>query len=312
MCKFDNEEDEWTFWEKLEILTKVPQFKSFENVNPASWKLEGGSNGDIFMAVTDNSVSARIDIDTLAVTEMLRPVDLYIGQSAHWLLEPGTRNSINWRYRMSYGGLGDIYVDVLRWRPGDGYNDAEVIATFLPDKLSVVHSFSITENFAIFFFTPLVMEVLIFLQLSLYYFYIQVDLWTNWANNFHLFELLNWDESSNTTFYIVNLKTGEVRSASSEPFFSVHQINSYEEDGNIILDLCQVNYNNMADYQRMKNFLHPPLEFQGNSVVSSDANLTFIVLKPSHRMALQLGSPSTWKNWRLQGHSLGMALTSRP
>ena len=158
LCKFEKEEEEWTFWEKLEILKKVPQFQSFENVNPASYKLAGGDHEDIFMAVTDNTVSARIDIDTLAVVEMLRPVDLHIGQSAHWLQEPGTTNSINWRYRMTYGGLGDIFVDVLRWRPGDGYNDAEVITSFLPDKLSVVHSFSIIENFVIFFFTPLTMQ----------------------------------------------------------------------------------------------------------------------------------------------------------
>ena len=159
LCKFDDEEEEWTFWEKLEILTKVPQFRSFENVNPASWKLDGGDHEDIFMAVTDNSVSARIDIDSLEVIEMLRPHNPEIGQSAHWMTEPGTKNSINWRYRMTYGGLGDVYVDVLRWKPGDGYNDAEIIASFLPDKISVVHSFSITDNFVVFYFTPLVMEV---------------------------------------------------------------------------------------------------------------------------------------------------------
>merc|ERR1712179_279007 len=257
LCKFDKEEEEWTFWEKLEILKKIPQFKSFENVNPATYKLDGGPNSDIFMAVTDNSVSARIDIDTLAVTEMLRPTDLHIGQSAHWLLEPGTSNSINWRYRMTYGGFGDIYVDVLRWRPGDGYNDAEIITSFLPDKISVVHSFSITENFVIFFFTPLVM---------------QVDIWSNWVNNFHLFELLSWDENSCSTFYIVNLKTGDIKTVEADPFFSVHQINSYEDNGNIILDLCLVNHDNMADYQRMTNFKNP--EFKGISAALPPARFT--------------------------------------
>ena len=102
-----------------------------------------------------------------------------------------------------------------------------------------------------------------------------MDLWTNWSNNFHLFEVLNWDESSSTTFYIINLKTGEVRSAHSDPFFSVHQINSYEEADNIILDLCTVSHSNMADYQRMKNFLHPPSELQGNSVVDNFNNNNF-------------------------------------
>ena len=67
---------------------------------------------------------------------------------------------------------------------------------------------------------------------------------------------------------IVNLKTGEVQATQSDPFFSVHQINSYEDDGNITLDLCQVSHNNMAEYQRMKNFMNPPAEFKGESVVS--------------------------------------------
>ena len=106
----------------------------------------------------------------------------------------------------------------------------------------------------------------------------QIDLWTNWKNNFHLFELLNWDEESRTTFYIVNLKTGEVQSAYTDPFFSVHQINSYEEEGNIILDLCQVSHNNMADYQRMKNFRNPPEEPQGLSVVSILINICYKAL----------------------------------
>ena len=55
---------------------KVPEFRSFENVNPASWKLDGGPNEDIFLAVTDNTVSARIDIDTLAVLEMLKTIEI--------------------------------------------------------------------------------------------------------------------------------------------------------------------------------------------------------------------------------------------
>ena len=70
-----------------------------------------------------------------------------------------------------------------------GYNDAEVVASFLPDKVSVLHSFSITENFVIFFFTPLIMKVSKtqkekYIQLQEWF---QVDLWTNWSNNFHLF-----------------------------------------------------------------------------------------------------------------------------
>ena len=96
--------------------------------------------------------------------------------------------------------------------------------------------------------------------------FIQVDLWSNWINNFHLFELLSWDESTCTTFYIVNLNTGEVQVAEADPFFSVHQINSYEEEENIILDLCLVNHDNMADYQRMTNFLNT--EVKGISVVT--------------------------------------------
>jgi len=64
-----------------------------------------------------------------------------------------------------------------------------------------------------------------------------------------------------------------VKTAQSDPFFSVHQINSYEEDGNIVIDLCQINQYGMADYLRTKNLKNP--EVKGLSV--SLPNLRFTI-----------------------------------
>ncbi len=53
---------------------------------------------------------------------------------------------------------GEPFVEVQRYRPGDTYQSPQVVATFQPHRLSNIHSFSITENYAIFFFYPVIID----------------------------------------------------------------------------------------------------------------------------------------------------------
>ena len=71
---------------------------------------------------------------------------------AHWLREPGTDNSINFNFKK--GLTGKPWVEVLRYRPGDTFQTPEVVGFFYPTKFSYMHSFSITENYAVFLFYP--------------------------------------------------------------------------------------------------------------------------------------------------------------
>ena len=64
-----------------------------------------------------------------------------------------------------------------------------------------------------------------------------------------------WDENTPTDIYVVNLKTGVVEiSTETRPFFSAHHVNAFEtEDDEIVVDLCQTPFKNMAGYMLFEN-----------------------------------------------------------
>ena len=47
---------------------------------------------------------------------------------------------------------------MLRYRPEDTYQTPEVVATFKPTKFSYIHSFSLTQQFAVFLFYPVIID----------------------------------------------------------------------------------------------------------------------------------------------------------
>ena len=100
----------WSFWEKVDIMAKFTHHAAFENTNVAVWRL-AASPQPIYLAVTDNTVAAEVDIDTLRVTRVHRP-HLKLGQAAHFLAEPGAEaNSINFRFRFDWAHLGRLYIE---------------------------------------------------------------------------------------------------------------------------------------------------------------------------------------------------------
>ena len=58
--KFSSEAEEWTWWEKLQILAKIATNTEFDNNNPALWRI-GPQHRDkgIYLAVTDADVATR-------------------------------------------------------------------------------------------------------------------------------------------------------------------------------------------------------------------------------------------------------------
>ena len=99
------------------------------------------------------------------------------------------------------------------------------MTVFYPRKNSLIHSFSITENYAIFIFAPVVLESPLCLIL----------------HNFHSTECLTVLENELSDIFIVNLKTGKVIEMQGEILFSLHHINAYEKGEEIIIDLTTAN-----------------------------------------------------------------------
>ena len=120
------------------------------------WRF-GSKENPIFLATTDYPFPQRFDINTLETLELLAPDNPAGTKSGctHWMREPGTDNSIN--FQMKQGSfLQEDYVEVQRYKPNNlDYAKPEIVATFIPKKSVSIHSFSMTENYAIFIYYPM-------------------------------------------------------------------------------------------------------------------------------------------------------------
>ena len=206
----------------------------------------GTVDDPIYLAVTDFPFVLQFDIDTLDTVRLMKPK---FGQQAwsgvaHWQREVGTENSI---YPMGKVG-GFLYpysIEFQRFTPDmTNFSSPEVIAQFDLKKVSMVHSFSITENYAIYLAPPVVMSGGVLFHL---------------LHHFHIFEEIE-ETKEQTDVYIVNLKTGEVKEMSGDILFSMHHINAYEtKDGKeIVLDLSPTNELTIKTYPLLENMLNPP------------------------------------------------------
>merc|ERR1711936_234787 len=147
--KFAHPEDEWSFWEKLEISRKMMAGSGYDNSNPALWRLgPKDAKKGMYLAVTDDPVATQFDIDTLDTVTVHYPPSLPVTISgcAHYMREPGTDNSIMINTRL---GLTGPYMEVHRYRPEHAYKDPEVLAKFKPKQMGYFHSFSITEIYMV-------------------------------------------------------------------------------------------------------------------------------------------------------------------
>ena len=112
--KFANEEDEWNFWEKLQIYGKIAIQEEFGNYNPALWRIGSKDRDGTYLAVTDAKGATRFNISDLSTVEQVYAPNypLILSGCAHWMREVGTDNSIYFQVRKSFTGLP--WLEILR------------------------------------------------------------------------------------------------------------------------------------------------------------------------------------------------------
>jgi carotenoid cleavage dioxygenase-like enzyme len=87
---------------------------------------------------------------------------------------------------------------------------------------SYMHSFAITDRYVVLIEQPWVMDVKKLMTFS-----------TSFAGAF------DWKPERGTTFTIIDRATGAVRArVAAEAFFTFHTVNAFEEDGELVVDLC--------------------------------------------------------------------------
>ncbi|NWX29213.1 BCDO2 oxygenase, partial [Notiomystis cincta] len=152
------------------------------------------------------------------------------GATAHPHYEPdGTAYNMG----NSYGKHGSSY-NIIRVPPqesghGDTLEGAKVLCSIPPmdrAKPSYYHSFGMTENYIVFIEQPLKLNLL--------------KIITSKLCGKAIFDGISWEPQHLTYFHVVNKHTGEVLPGQwcSKPFVTFHQINAFEEQGCVVLDLC--------------------------------------------------------------------------
>ncbi|XP_035671225.1 beta,beta-carotene 15,15'-dioxygenase-like [Branchiostoma floridae] len=185
--------------------------------------------GGDFAALTDAWVFAQFDLDTLDTIGVSVPdpilenrgcqtTEVYMS-CAHPMVEPGTGHSINFVMKVSlFPGQRDTF-RVIRIKD---LRTIETLASFEIDKIWYMHSFSLTENFAIFFAQPC------------YYDFIRFFTTVEAQHSIY------WAPDDGMKIYVVNLKTGNVTTLHTEAAAAIytHHVNAYETgDGRVVNDV---------------------------------------------------------------------------
>ncbi|XP_067262136.1 beta-carotene 15, 15-dioxygenase 2, like [Chanodichthys erythropterus] len=188
--------------------------------------------GDFYVS-TETNFMRRIDPLSLETKEKVDWTK-YIAINAatahpHYDREGATYNMGN-----SYGRKGFFY-HILRVPPGEGPNDvadlsgAEILCSIPaadPRKPSYYHSFVMSENYIVFIEQPIKLDLLKFM------------LYRVAGKSFH--KVMSWNPALETIFHVADRRTGQLIKTKyySSAMFTLHQINAYEDNGYLIMDMC--------------------------------------------------------------------------
>ncbi|KAJ0019421.1 hypothetical protein NQD34_006990 [Periophthalmus magnuspinnatus] len=208
---------------------QIPKATDNASVNFVKYK------GDYYVS-TETNYMRRIDPQSLETKEKVDWSSFIAVNSAtahpHYDQEGASYNMGN-----SYGKQGFFY-NIIRVPPPDetaaktdcaDLNGAKVICSIPaaePRKPSYYHSFVMSENYIVFVEQPIKLDLLKFM------------LYRIQGKSFH--KVMTWEPKYNTVFHLVNRHTGkrsEVRYQCA-PMFTLHQINAYEDDGFLVMDMC--------------------------------------------------------------------------
>nr|XP_056716206.1 carotenoid-cleaving dioxygenase, mitochondrial [Euleptes europaea] len=225
------------------FISKFEQLDSTDNCNVSYVVYKG----DYYVS-TETNLMHRVDVETLESKEKV-DWNKYVavnGATAHPHYDPdGTAYNLG----NSYGGNGSKYniiqIPPQKSSPEDtSLKGAKILCSIQPEnkmKPSYYHSFGMSENHVIFIELPL-----------------KMNLWkimTAKARGKSFYDAFNWEPQRNTRFHVVNKLTGKVLPTQyyTKPLMSFHQINAFEDQGCIILDLCCQDDGGALDIYRLQN-----------------------------------------------------------
>uniref|UniRef100_A0A667Y5Y5 Beta-carotene 15, 15-dioxygenase 2, like n=1 Tax=Myripristis murdjan TaxID=586833 RepID=A0A667Y5Y5_9TELE len=207
---------------------QIPKTTDNASVNFVKYK------GDYYVS-TETNYMRRIDPQSLETKEKVDWSQFIAVNSAtahpHYDREGASYNMGN-----SYGK--GFFYNIIRVPPPKekeakedtvDLSGAEVICSIRasePRKPSYYHSFVMSENYIVFIEQPIKLDLMRFM------------LYRILGKSFH--QVMSWEPQYETIFHLVNRHTGkesEVRYRAA-PMFTLHQINAFENDGFLVMDMC--------------------------------------------------------------------------
>uniref|UniRef100_A0AAR2L297 Beta-carotene oxygenase 2b n=1 Tax=Pygocentrus nattereri TaxID=42514 RepID=A0AAR2L297_PYGNA len=210
--------------------------------------------GDYYVS-TETNYMHRIDPETL---ETKQKVDwskfiAVNGATAHPHTDPdGTTYNMGNSYTSKGASYNIIKVPPEKINPEDTLEGATVICTIPCEdktKPSYYHSFAMSENYVVFIEQPIKLDLL--------------KIVTGKLRGKGISDGVYWDPKLQTVFHLINKHTGRLSPIKyyANPLSTFHQINCYEENGFIIMDMCCSD-----DGKAINNFLLQNLRKSGDAL----------------------------------------------
>lgn len=149
--------------------------------------------------------------------------------SAHAAIDPGSGEL--WNFGVSFAAENP-QLQLFRFSPSGEL----LLRRRLPLERPVsLHDFSLSERYAVFYLSPYVLEIAPFLR-----------------DGASVLDCLHWRPELGTRLLILARETGdEVASIPIGNRYCLHQVNAFEEDGNLIVDVLELEEPVYPDYQGM-------------------------------------------------------------
>nr|XP_043883043.1 beta-carotene 15, 15-dioxygenase 2, like isoform X1 [Solea senegalensis] len=208
---------------------QIPKTTDNASVNFVKYK------GDYYVS-TETNFMRRIDPQSLETKDKV-DWSKFVAVNAATAHPHYDREGASYNMGNSYGKNGYFYT-IIRVPPPDDNaamgDSADLTGTKVvcsipaaePRKPSYYHSFVMSENYIVFVEQPIKLDLMKFM------------LYRIQGKSFH--KAMTWEPQCQTIFHLVNRHTGERSKVkyTAAPMFTLHQINAYEDNGFLVMDMC--------------------------------------------------------------------------
>ncbi|XP_038548670.1 beta,beta-carotene 9',10'-oxygenase-like [Micropterus salmoides] len=209
------------------FLSRFAMPKTSDNANVSFVNYKGD-----YYVTTETGAMHKVDPETLETTKKVDWSKFIAvnGATAHPHTEPdGTTYNMGNSYTPTGAYYNIIRVPPTKKTAGETLEGATVLCS-IPSvdktKPSYYHSFAMSENYVVFIEQPIKLDLL--------------NIVMGIVSGKSISDNVLWDPELNTIFHLIHKHTGKVSTIKylAKPMLTLHQINAYEEDGFLIIDMC--------------------------------------------------------------------------